>query len=297
MKKTWSFCWFVFCLIAANAQNPVIRPALLHGSWPANWISCPRVSQRAYGVYYFRKTFGMTAVPDRFIVHLSADNRYRLFVNGKAVCSGPARGDLAHWNFETIDIAPFLKNGENAVAALVWNMGEYAAVGQISNQTAFLLQCDSASGEIINTNTSWKVMKDSAYSPCSTNVGTALKTYYVAGPGDEVNAVNYPWGWEQTGYPDKDWTNATTIAHPVTTGYGTDNQWTLVPRTIPLMKETMQQIPLVRRSTSDSGNNAFVRGNHHATIPARASAVILLDQTLIPSLTLNSWSVKERVAP
>ncbi|HTI10696.1 MAG TPA: alpha-L-rhamnosidase C-terminal domain-containing protein [Puia sp.] len=279
MKRILLFCLFLSCLMAADAQQPPIRPALLQGSWPAQWISCPDVPQRAYGVYHFRKTFTIATLPGKFIIHLSADNRYRLFVNGVAVCSGPARGDLAHWNFETVDLAPFLKNGENTVAALVWNMGEYAAVGQISNQTAFLLQGDDRAEEVLNTNDSWKVMKDSAYQPCSLNMGSVLRTYYVVGPGDEVNGAKYPWGWEQKGYPDINWAKAITIAHPAVTGYGTDNQWTLVPRTIPLMEEVPQRIPLVRQSTGDRVKNDFLRGDRPLTIPAHDSITILLDQT------------------
>src|ERR1700743_3713237 len=244
MKKYLTICWLLTCLTGAIAQDggivarpgggPVISTALLRGNWSASWISCPGVSQRAYGVYHFRKTFMLGAVPGRFVVHVSADNRYRLFVNGKAACFGPARGDLAHWNFETIDIAPFLQAGENTVAALGWNMGEYAAVGQISNQTAFLVQGDSTNEEVVNTNQSWKVRKDSAYKPCFTDAGRELQTYYVVGPGDEVDAAAYPWGWEQPGYPDAGWAKAVDITHPVSEGYGTDNLWTLTPRTIPL---------------------------------------------------------------
>jgi alpha-L-rhamnosidase len=271
--------------MAANEKAPVngqtlsIRVELLHGSWPASWITCPGVAQRAYGVYHFRKTFGLRAAPGRFVVHVSADNRYRLFVNGKAVCAGPARGDLAHWNFETIDIAPFLQSGPNTIAALVWNMGEYAAVGQISNQTAFVLQGDSDAEAVVNTDKSWKVIRDSAYTPCSTDVGAVLHTYYVAGPGDEVDGAQYPWGWEQTDYPDNGWAHATGIAHPAPTGYGTDNQWTLVPRAIPLMEETLQRIPVVRRSTGSGVSADFLAGGRPLTIPAHDSVVILLDQS------------------
>jgi hypothetical protein len=39
------------------------------------------------------------------------------------VCFGPARSDPAHWNFETEDIAAFLKKGKNIVSATVWNFG------------------------------------------------------------------------------------------------------------------------------------------------------------------------------
>ena len=55
---------------------------------------------KEYGVYEFRKTFEITAKPASFIVHVSADNRYKLFVNEKLISLGPARGDLFHWNFQ-----------------------------------------------------------------------------------------------------------------------------------------------------------------------------------------------------
>jgi len=259
--------------------------------WSANWISCPGVAQRAYGVYHFRKHVVLGEVPGRFIVHLSADNRYRFFVNGKAVCAGPARGDLAHWNFETVDIAPFLVQGENVVAALVWNMGEYAAVGQISNQTAFLLQADSAGEQVFNTDASWRVMRDSAYSPCSTDAGRVLQAYYVAGPGDDVEGARYPWGWERVDYRDSSWAQAIAITRPVLTGYGTDNLWTLVPRTIPLMEETRQRLSIVRRGNLDG---RFIQGGHAVVIPAHYTGVVLLDQGFETVAYPELWVSKGR---
>ena len=274
-KSSKKFCSLLLflCSLGSRAQEPVIRGALLHGSWPASWITCPGVAQRAYGVYHFRKHIVLGEVPGRFIVHLSADNRYRFFVNGKAVCAGPARSDLAHWNFETVDIAPFLVRGENVVAALVWNMGEYAAVGQISNQTAFLLQGDST--DVLNTGNSWRVLRDSAYNPCALDAGRELHAYYVAGPGDAVDGAKYPWGWEQVGFPDDGWVSAIEITRPVVTGYGTDNLWTLAPRSIPLMEERLQRLGVVRRGSIDGG---FIKGEHAVVIPAHDSGVVLLDQ-------------------
>jgi alpha-L-rhamnosidase len=294
MKKYLLLGCLVVCLAGVRAQDggiveptdagPVISTALMHGNWSANWISCPGVPQRAYGVYHFRKTFMLAAAPGRFIVHVSADNRYRLFVNGRPVCFGPARSDLAHWNFETIDITAYLHAGKNTLAALVWNMGEYAAVAQISNQTAFLVQGDSVQEEVVNTDQSWKVIKDSAYEPCFVNAGRDLQSYYVVGPGDEVDGSRYPWGWEQPGYEDQGWMQAVNITRPVNAGYGSDNLWTLVPRTIPLMEEVMQRIPVVRRmrgggTVGAAVSGAFLMGGHPMTIPAHDSAVILLDQT------------------
>jgi alpha-L-rhamnosidase len=265
-------CCFCFLFLFACGVQGQAR-------WTANWISCPGVAQRAYGVYHFRKTVVLAAVPGRFIVHVSADNRYRLFVNGKAVCAGPARGDLAHWNFETVDLAPYLHTGSNVVAALVWNMGEEAPVAQVSNRTAFLLQGDSTAEEVLNSNKTWKVMRDSAYRAVSTNTGEVLRTYYVVGPGDEVDGARYPWGWEGIGYAESGWHSAIVVGQPVTAGYGTDNLWTLTPRVIPLMEEVEQRIPLVRRQAGRPIDTGFLRGGHPVSIPAHDSVVILLDQT------------------
>jgi len=75
-------------------------------------------------VFHFRKTIDLADRPTRFVVRVSADNRYRLFVNGVSVSIGPARGDLLHWRYETVDLAPYLRAGRNVLAAVVWNWGE-----------------------------------------------------------------------------------------------------------------------------------------------------------------------------
>ena len=48
----------------------------------------PGEAPNVYGVYHFRKSFDLEVVPSRFIVHVSADNRYKLYVNGKLVSLG-----------------------------------------------------------------------------------------------------------------------------------------------------------------------------------------------------------------
>src|ERR1700677_1951235 len=174
-----------------------VNPSLLRHGWPASWISCPGIGGRDYGVYHFRRSFALERQPASFIVHVSADNRYRLWVNGRPVCSGPARGDLQHWNFETVDIARYLQPGQNTLAALVWNMGVYAPAAQISNRTAFLVQGDGKEEQVVNTGRNWKVVPDSAYHPCATDIGARLGVYLVIGPGDSVQGAWYPWGWEQ----------------------------------------------------------------------------------------------------
>jgi hypothetical protein len=266
--------------LSVNAQNLPINPKLLKGDWNAHWISCPDVPAKAYGVYHFRKTFGLREQPSRFIIHVSADNRYVLFVNGKEVGRGPARSSLYNWNFETYDISSFLKAGNNVIAALVWNMGEYTPVAQISAQTGFLLQADKNAEQVANSDNSWKVLHDTAYAPCATNMGALLHTYMVVGPGDEVHANAYPWHWEEPGYNDSAWQNAKVVYTPVVTaGYGSDNIWTLAPRSIPQMEEKVQRMVVVRRKPTNKENSDFLKGDHPLTIPAHSQQSILIDQS------------------
>ncbi|WP_431213446.1 hypothetical protein ACQ86N_00470 [Puia sp. P3] len=98
-------------LLALLFSSPLVNARTHTGAnppaeWHANWIAMPGEDGRDYGVYYFRKSIELGAKPDHFIVHVSADNRYKLFVNGTLVSLGPARNDTYHWNYETVDLAP-----------------------------------------------------------------------------------------------------------------------------------------------------------------------------------------------
>lgn len=283
------FACFLMAVTGAWGQDIPLNPAVLNAPWKAQWITCPDAPQKEYGVYHFRKTFSLKDKAAKFIIHVTADNRYRLFVNGQPVTNGPARGDLQNWYFETADIAPYLRTGDNVIAALVWNMGEHAPVAQVSNQTAFTLQGDSEAEQLVNTNKSWKVLKSTAYIPCSVNNGERVKNYMVVGPGDQVDGAQYPWGWEQPGFDDGNWLSPRPIAHPVTRGYGTDNLWTLVPRNIPLFTEIQQRIPGIRRTSLQNIHDGFLKGEKPLHIPARQKVSILLDQTFNTVVYPELW--------
>ncbi|MBB5637840.1 hypothetical protein HDE68_003765 [Pedobacter cryoconitis] len=265
---------------AAGQVPTKVNPQLFKSSWPAFWITTNDAQQREYGIYHFRKVFLLPAsvIPKSFLIHVTADNRYRLFVNGKPVCSGPARGDLFNWFYETIDIAPYLTEGENTIAALVWNMGTLAPVAQVSNQTAFLVQGNSATEKMVNTDASWKVKKSTAYTPCSLDNGERLKAYMVVGPGDQVDGRQYAWDWEKTDYDDVSWSNAEEITHPEPIGYGTDNRWTLAPRSIPLFTEHLLRFLTIRRTNGIKVNQDFLTGKKPLKVPSNQRLSILLDQ-------------------
>lgn len=238
MKKLLPILLLLVGLPTANCQLPTqIHPRILDNFWKARWVVCPGESPKQYGVYHFRKNFELKTVPASFVIHVSADNRYRLFVNGQPVSSGPARSDLGHWNFETVDIAKQLKPGKNTLAAIVWNAAEYAPFAQISYQTGFILQGNTEAEDLVNTDKTWKVIKNEAYKPLPVDRGK-LQSYLVTGDGDDVDASKYPWGWEQPGFDDSKWKEAQPLwfaGKP--RGLGSDGNWMLVPRSIPLFEE------------------------------------------------------------
>jgi len=186
--------------LSLKLKAQVIEASYLHEPWKASWISVPGANPTGYGVYYFRKGFELTSVPKAFPVYVSADNRYKLFVNQKLVSIGPARGDLAHWNYETVDLTPFLKVGQNIIAAQVWNEAELRTEGHVSLRTAFILQGAAAESQVLNSGKSWRCMQDNSYSP----IPVLMQTYYVAGPGERMNMAAHPKDWEKISFEDND---------------------------------------------------------------------------------------------
>jgi alpha-L-rhamnosidase len=284
MKKLLPFLLFLLGMPTANGQQSTafIAPHILDNFWKARWVVCPGESPVQYGVYHFRKTIELKNAPSSFIVHVSADNRYRLFVNGQAVSSGPARGDRGHWNFETVDIAEQLKPGKNTLAAIVWNAAEHAPFAQISYQTGFILQGNTEAEDLVNTDKTWRVLRNEAYKPLPVD-RAKLQSYLVTGDGDDVDGSRYPWGWEQPSFDDSKWKEAQPLwfaGKP--RGLGSDGNWMLVPRSIPLFTEGKIAVGKVVRANFAEGKkmeNAVA--SLPWAIPARTKASILIDQGIL----------------
>jgi len=224
------------------------------------------------------------------VVHVSGDTRYKLFVNGKLVCLGPAIGDIRHWNFETIDLAPFLKEGINILASVVWNFGdEESAAAQMSLRTGFIMQGNSDIEKVVNTDISWKGMRNPAYSPAE----NIYKTWNIIGSCEKIEGDKYLWGWESENYDDKNWKAVIEISPGLVGGmfYNWYEGWQLTPRTIPAMDLIPQRIEKVRKVTGFDYSKNFPQESSAFTIPADTHATLLLDQgtetTAYPSLTIS----------
>ena len=69
----------------------------------------------------------------------------------------------------------------------------------------FILQGNTGHEAVVNTDTTWVCLRNKAYAPWTE---WQVLGYYVAGPGEELEASAYPWGWEQPDYDDRKWEKA-----------------------------------------------------------------------------------------
>jgi hypothetical protein len=259
--------------------------------WTAHWIMHPTVQPQDHAMILFRKSFVLPAKPGKFVLHVSADNHYRLFVNGSYITRGPARGDISHWFYETIDIAEYLQSGKNTIAAEVVNWGPKRSFTFFSQMTSFILQGDSEAEKMVNTSGgSWKSLQNQAFNAKMVNWMTDRSTIdfglYVGNPTDSIVGEKYPWGWETSDFNDSAWLPAKwcDIAG------GRDQQFAggilygggkmLIPRRVGILKEEKVPFTGVRRSSGIDVNEQFLKGTGALTIPANKKITILIDNTV-----------------
>jgi hypothetical protein len=274
------FTCIVFCVPISWAQTFRINEDLLLKHWESQWITCSghKVSSWGifadpsltnYGVFTFRKNYSLSEIPAQCLVHVSADNRYKLLVNGTLVSLGPLRGTVNFWNYETVDIAPYLNKGNNTISALVWNMAKDKPWAQISIMTAFILQADNNVHSYLNTDTSWVVRKENTFSP----LHSTGKPCQPTGAGDFVDfrmAQSSDSGWQK---PRVLLPGAPKAAYIDSWG------WMLVPSPFPQMELKIQKFKAIRQAegiTIGDGNN-FLNGKM-LSIPSHNKVKLLIDQ-------------------
>lgn len=276
-----SFILTAFLLLWINTRSEEVK-------WNAQWIMHPTAQPNDHAVVFFRKNFELKQKPDSFRVHVSADNHYRLFVNGHYVTRGPARGDLAHWFYETLDLAPYLVVGTNVIAAEVVNWGPKRSFAFFSQMTSFIMQGATPDEQVINTSGgSWLCHHSGAHKPIivdwifdRTSIDFGL---YVGNPTDSIIGAQYPWGWELPGFDDSKWLPAKWADN----AGGRNTQYAggilfsggklLIPRTVPLLQEKKVPFSAIRRSEGITVDNGFLQGKKPLTIPGNRKVTLLID--------------------
>lgn len=256
---------------AGHCQSPQAPPVTR--PWTAEWIAPPNIIGTEYGVYYFRKNIELTTKPATFVVYISADNRYKLYVNDILVSLGPARGDTYYWNYETVDLAPYFTTGRNTVAALVWNEAEYRPEAQISVRTGFIVQGSSPAEEVLNTNNTWKCLRDAGRQP--------IPGYFFAASKGEMVDLNQTvkGSWTSVNFDDSGWPTAVKVLEGKLKGAAWGIDWALVPSSLPPREMTYQRIRTVRSAHGISVPAAFPEKKTPLAIPANTEVSLLLDQT------------------
>ncbi len=220
-------------------------------------------------------------MPETFRVRVTADNRYELFVNGQRVGRGPARGDVAHWRYDTIELAPHLRDGSNVLAAVVWYLDrDLAPMAQIGLEPAFLVCADPEddAAAVVNTPEGWRCTRNPAYTFEPLNRGD-VRGYYVAGPTERVDAASYPWGWERPDFDDNAWEAPRRLDAGAPRGSrDAHSPWMLVANPLPPMERTLEPAGAVVRSEGAMVENHRISPDQPLTLPAGARATILLDR-------------------
>ncbi len=272
----YPLCSFILGLIFAidSSAQTLVTPSARWTTqpWDAHWIT----GEARTGVFHFRKSFTLAEKPHHFIIHLSADNRYKLYINGKFTNDGPQLSDLRHWRFESLDIADLLLPGNNVIAVEVWNQGDEAAVYMMGKRLALIVQGDDQVSSVVNTDKRWKVFENLGVTPIHFGPGdpNLFYQYYAAGPMDKVDGGKVPWGWEQLNYSDSQWKSPAVLesGKPFQTAPSGDPQWDMMPRSIPLMERRYQSFAAIRRSTGlklnthGLGSPITISPNHQVTI-------------------------------
>lgn len=270
-KRALACAVLSFLLLTARAQAPSSN-----NPWIAQWITAPGAPERDEAVLHFRKQIDLAQIPEHFFVDVSADNQFIFYVNQQRVGSGPSRSDLAHWRYETYDLAPMLHAGKNLLAATVWNFGTYAALAQMSDRIGFLVHGAGTAERIADTDSAWEIEPENAVRALPPNI----KGYYAAEPGERLDGSNFDWTWNSDSGSNGSWAKAVIISQVSRRGeIDSHNNWQLVADPLPPMEFRQISAGKVVRTTGANGPAEFP--GKELDIPAHAHVSILLDNSVL----------------
>ncbi len=170
------------------------------GKWSCQWISIRDIPETWIRpiVAAYRCRFSLDE--DTVIrVHVSADERYKLYLDGQFVGLGSERGDPLHWFYETYDFS--LTAGEHVFVAIVWSLGQLAPYSQMSVYHGFFFAPEPPYVELMGTGIAdWDARVIDAYTFVDPSPA------WGTGANIVINGQLYPWGiesgiadnWQQT---------------------------------------------------------------------------------------------------
>lgn len=192
--------------------------------------------------------------PVRASLFITADSRYKLWVNGHFVARGPARCYPHCQSVDCLDLSPYLRAGANALAVQVYQPG-YSHFAYLHRGAAGLLAhlvCDGQTALVTDLN--WRARRDPSFASQPPRVS-------IYGTGVELQNLNLADGWTAPDYDDSGWAAPRLVA-PVG-GY----PWlTLRQRNLPLLVE--RELPMTLLETRRGGTPSGQPNDPHLTLRA-----------------------------
>lgn len=149
------------------------------------------------------------------IIRISADDYYKLYINGIFVTQGPAPGYNFNYYYNEIDVSEFVKKGENTIAVHTYYQGLINRVWVSCDlRHGFVFDMHSGDKLICESDESWKCTYHTGYTECG-------KFGYDTQYAECFNAGAAEYGFENVDFDDCSWSNAV---------YKSNSDYTLVPQ-------------------------------------------------------------------
>ncbi len=138
----------------------------------------------------------------KVLLNISADDRYKLYINGKFVTEGPAPSYPNGYFYNELDVTEFLRNGENTFAVHTYYQGlENHAWISSDLRTMMYFELISDEKTVLVSDESWKCAYHTGYSECGRfGYDTAFAEFY------DSNAPEKDFFGED--FDDTEWGNA-----------------------------------------------------------------------------------------
>ena len=203
------------------------------------WIWCQGEPKPYHFYLYARRRFTLARQPSRARLHVTASDRYVLYVNGVYVGRGPARSDPRRKSYDTYDVASHLRSGANAIAVRAYHYGaadqgdgwhsqsgNAYAVGERAGLWAELeITRPDGTGDVLGSDSHWKLRPATAW---NRDVPPLEGTF---GSPEVYDASADPPDWMRVEFDDSAWAPAWEIPPR-------ELDWFLLePRSTPLLRE------------------------------------------------------------
>ncbi|SHF94529.1 alpha-L-rhamnosidase [Mariniphaga anaerophila] len=195
--------------------------------WQAKRITAVEGQNESNSWFNFRTEKQLEIVPKKAVARIACDSKFWLWINGKMVVfeGQVKRGPTPHDTYyEEIDIAPFLKPGENCLAILLWYFGKDGFSHKSSGESGLVFQCDEID---LKSDENWTAELNKAY----VHTGHLNPNYRLSESNIKFDARIGNFEWVLPGYKGK-MPNAKVIAK------AQDAPWNrLIKNPIPLWKD------------------------------------------------------------